>query len=50
MHNFQGDGIEQDLTQFAVLILSDDSTGCDELGDYFATDADTIIDNVCEVT
>ena len=41
--------MEQDLTQFAVLILCDDSTACGEMGDYFATDADTMVDIVCEV-
>ena len=35
---------EQDCTQFAVLILCLDSTGCDEMGDYFAIEADTMID------
>ena len=38
--------MEQDRTQFAVLILCDDSTGCDEIGDCSATEADTIIDIV----
>ena len=37
---------EQDCTQFAVLILCHDSTGCDEMGDYFAIEADTMIDIV----
>ena len=41
--------MEQYRTKFAVLILYDDSTGCVEIGDYFATEADTIIDTVCEV-
>ena len=41
--------MEQDRTQFTVLILCDDSTGCDERGGYFATEADTMIDIVCEV-
>ena len=40
--------MEQGLTQFAVLILCDDSTGCDAMGDYFATEANTMIDIVCE--
>ena len=31
--------MEQDLTQFAILLLCDDSTGCDEMGNYFATEA-----------
>ena len=38
--------MEQDYTQFAVLILCHDSTGCDEMGDYFAIEADTMIDIV----
>ena len=38
--------MEQDCTEFAVLILCHDSTGCDEMGDYFATEADTMIDIV----
>ena len=33
----------QDCTEFAVLIQCHDSTGCDEMGDYFATEADTMI-------
>ena len=33
-------------TQFAVLILCHDSTGCDEIGEYFAMEADTMIDIV----
>ena len=37
---------EQDCTQFTVLILCHDSTGCDEIGDYFAIDAVTMIDIV----
>ena len=34
--------MEQDLTQLAVIIL------CAEMGDCFATEADTKIDIVCE--
>ena len=34
---------EQDCTQFAVLIQCHDSTGCDEMGDPFAIEADTMI-------
>ena len=49
LHNSQGDGMEQDRTQFAVLILGDDTTGCDKIGDYCTTEADTIIGIVCEV-
>ena len=41
--------MEQDRTQFAVLILCDDSTRCDEIGNYFATEADSVLDIVCEV-
>ena len=33
---------EQGCTQFAVLIQCHDSTGCDEMGDYFAIEADTM--------
>ena len=39
-------GKEQDCTQFAVLIQCHDSTGCDEMGDYFAIEADTMIEIV----
>ena len=38
--------MEQDCTQFAVLILCHDSTVCDEMDDYFAIEADTMIDIV----
>ena len=41
--------MDQDLSQFAVLELGDDSTGCNEMDDYFATEADTMIDIVCKV-
>ena len=34
----------RDCTQYAVLILCHDSTGCDEMGDYFAIEADIMID------
>ena len=43
---FPKDGEEHDCTQFAVLILCHDSTGCDEMGDYFAIEADIMIDIV----
>ena len=39
----QRGGEEQDCTQFAVLIQCHDSTSCDEMGDYFAIEADTMI-------
>ena len=40
-------GRVQALTLLAVIIvLCGDSTGCDEVGDYFATEADTMIDIV----
>ena len=41
--------MEQDLTQFVLLILFDDSTGCDEMGNYFATEANTMTYIACEV-
>ena len=41
--------MKQDLTQLTVLMLCDDSTGCDEMGAYFATEPDTMINIVCEV-
>ena len=44
LHNSQRGGEEQDCTQFAVLIHG--STGCDEMGDNFAVEADTMIDIV----
>ena len=46
---FPRGGVEQDHTHLAVIILCDDSTGCDEVDDSFATEADTVIDIVCEV-
>ena len=36
----------QDCTQFAVLIQCHDSTGYDEISDYFAIEADIMIDIV----
>ena len=41
--------MEPDRTQFAVLIQCDDSTGCDEMGNHFATEANIMIDIVFEV-
>ena len=41
--------MEHDLNQLAVIILCDDTTDCDEMDDYFATEADTIIEIVCAV-
>ena len=38
-----------DLTQFAVLILCDDSTACDKMGDYFSTEADKMVNIVYDV-
>ena len=46
LHNSQSGGEEQGCTQFAVLILCHDFTVCDEMGDYFAIEADTMIDIV----
>ena len=43
---FPKGGEEQDCTQVTVLILCHYSTGCDEMGDYFAIEADTTIDIV----
>ena len=43
---FSKGGEEQDCTQFAVLISCHDSTGCDEIGDYFAIEAAIMIDIV----
>ena len=40
--------MEQDLTHLAVIILCEDSTGCNEVDDSFATEADTMIDIVFE--
>ena len=34
--------MEHDRIQFAVQILCDDSTGWDEMSDYFATEADAM--------
>ena len=39
--------MEKDLTQLAVIKLCNYSTGCDEKGDCFVTEADTMIDIVC---
>ena len=36
----------KDCTQFAVLIQCHDSTRCDEIGGYFAIEADIMIDIV----
>ena len=35
--------MDQDCSQFAVLLLFHDCTGCDEMVDHFATEADTMI-------
>ena len=40
---------ERDLTKRAVIILCDDSNGCDEMDNYFATETGTMIDIVCDV-
>ena len=36
--------MDQDRTPPAVIIVCDDSTGCDEMDDYFATEADAMLD------
>ena len=41
--------MEQALTQLAVKILFDDSTGCDEVDNYFATETDILIDIVYDL-
>ena len=46
LHNSQGGGVEQDCTQLAVPIPCHDSTGFDEMGGYFATETDTMIETV----
>ena len=40
---FSSGRVEHDCTQFAVLILCHDSPGRDEMGDYFALEAATMI-------
>ena len=47
--HFQGSAVEQYLTHLGVSIMCDDSTGCIEMDGYFATEADAMIDIVCEV-
>ena len=39
---------QQELTQLAIKILCGDSTGCDEVVGYFATEADKTTDTVYE--
>ena len=41
--------MEQTLTQFAVKILCDYSTGSDEVDNYFAAEADIMIDIVYDL-
>ena len=38
----------QDLTKLAVILLSDDSTGYDEVDNCFAIEVETMVDIVCE--
>ena len=40
--------MDQDLSLLTALILCDGSD-CDKMGDYLTTEADTMIDTVCEV-
>ena len=42
-------GIEEYLTKLVVIILCDGNTGCDEIDDHFATEADTMIYIQCDV-
>ena len=44
LHNFQDGWVDQGLTQLAVMVLCDNSTGCHEVDDYFGTEADKMID------
>ena len=44
----KGFGIELDLTQFADKLQCDDYTGCDAVDNYYATDADTMMDILYE--
>ena len=46
---FSRGGVEEDLSQLTVIMLYHDSTGCDEMDDYFATEADTMIYKVYKV-
>ena len=41
--------VGQDLTQLAVIILCGDSAGFDDVDDYFASEADKMIDVVNKV-
>ena len=40
----------QDLPQLAVIIRCGDCTDCDEVDDYFVTEADIMKDVVCKWT
>ena len=40
--------MERDLSQLAVIILFDVYTGCDEVDEYFATEAATMMGIVYE--
>ena len=40
--------MKHDLSQLTIIIMCDDSTGCDEVDDYFSTEIDTIMEIVCE--
>ena len=39
-------GVERNRIVLSFLILCHDYTSCDEMGDYFAVEADTMIDIV----
>ena len=45
----KGFGMEQAPTQFAVKILCDDYADFNEAGNYFASDADTLMDIVSDL-
>ena len=44
----EGFVMEQDLTPFAIKILCDDPTACDEVDNIFATEAGAMIDILYE--
>ena len=43
---WRGTGLNSVCSPNTMLVLYYDSTGCDEMGDYFAIEADTMIDMV----
>ena len=41
--------VEQDLTQLAVIMLCNNSAGCDDMEVFIATATSTMVDIVCKV-